>query len=375
MISCSQGVVSIMSDIQSQDTINHSHTSHHSTKHHHHHHKRKHMARNIVIVLLCFVFAMSVTTIFFINIFLNKINYLDELVSKTNDPSVDESVQLPDEFSKYNDDVEANYAKTGIYSQENVVNILICGIDEGANDKYYGHSDSMMILSVNKNDNTIRLASLSRAVYVKIAGHKNTRLNAAYLYGGPKLLIDTIQNNYKIKIDNYVSFDFEAFEKIIDIFGGIDVYLTNTEAKGVERSLFVEKVYDSSFSYAGAGTYHLDGKSALMFSRLRYIDSDRERTGRQRKVVEKVFEKLKKISVTDAIEIANKTLPLVTTDMTKTVVLSQCAQIPKYISWKTEQTVIPDKSSDIIEVDGLGVLFVDWDETVNYTKSFFYPSK
>lgn len=354
----------------------HSHSSSHSSGHHHHHHKKKHTARNILIVLLCFVIASAATGFAVVNSFLNKINYEDPETTQVADPDFDEGIDLPDEYSIYEDAAEQNFGKTGIYSEDNVTNILICGIDNGdVDDKlYYGRSDSMMILSINNNDNTLRLASLSRAVYVKIEGHKSTRLSAAYSYGGPSLLIDTIQSNYKIKIDNFVSVNFEAFKVIVDKFNGVDLYLTDAEAKGVQRAINGSNE-SSTFYYTGEGNYHLDGVAALMYSRLRSIDSDRERTGRQRKVIEKIFEKVKGMSATEALGAANDVLPLVTTDLSKSEIVSHATKLPKYASWNTQQTVIPDKSSEIVEIDGLefGVLLVDWDETISYAKSFFYP--
>ena len=326
--------------------------------------------------MLCFVIALSVTGIAFVNSYLNKINYENGNSDLTADPDFDESFDLPDEYGAYDKDAEDNYSKPGIYSEENVTNILICGIDNADINEnlYYGRSDSMMILSINNNDNTLRLASLSRAVYVKIPGYKSTRLSAAYSYGGPSLLIKTIQNNYKIKIDNYVCVKFDAFKKIVDIFGGIDLYLTDVEANAVEKIITGSNA-QSNFVYKGAGNYHLDGTATLMYARIRTIDSDRARTGRQRKILETIFSKVKKMSAKTALEVADNILPLVTTDMPKSSIISQATKLPSYASWNTQQTVIPDKSSEIVEVEGLdfGVLFVDWAETVAYSKSFFYP--
>lgn len=346
---------------------NHSHHSHNS--HHKHTHKKKHTTRNIIIVLICFILVVCIGGAALVNNVLNKIEFEESLQIN---PDFEDSVELPDEYNYAEKEAEENFHNKGVYFQENVTNYLICGIDRGDSKMFYPRSDTMMILSVNNNDNTVRLASLSRAVYVKIKDHKSTRLNAAYAYGGPQLLIDTIENNYKIKIDRYISIDFEAFKKIVNIFDGIDIYLTDKEALGVRKSLNSAKVY-SSFTYKGAGTYHLDGESALMFARLRYIDSDRERTGRQRKVVKAIFENVKSLTLSQGIEIIDELLPCVTTNLTKTEILSQSTKITKYLSWNIEETVIPDKSSDLINVDNSDVLLVDWEETINYSKSFFYP--
>lgn len=353
-----------------------SHTPH--KKRRHHSSKNKHTARNIVIVLCAFLITMVATACMFINNFLNKIDYMNAETDTTliADPDFDESVDLPDEYDKYEKDAQNNYGTKGIYSEENVLNVLICGIDMGdvKDNLYYGRSDSMMILSINNNDDTLRLASLSRAVYVKIPNHRSARLSAAHSYGGPSLLIETIENNYKIRIDNFITVNFEAFKNIIDIFGGIDIYLTDQEAAYVAKSLNNLGLF-ASYSYKGAGTYHLDGETALMYARARKIDSDRERTGRQRKVLEKIYDKVKNMSASNLMKVANQVLPLVTTDFSKSEILSQCTKIPKYMTWNTQETVIPDKSSAIVNIEGVenGVLLVDWDETIAYSKSFLYP--
>lgn len=325
------------------------------------------------IIIICVIIILCTVVFGGILIFLNKIN--TDNYSKVKSPSFDESIKLPESLTQHSSEVEKNYLNKDIYSQENVTNILLCGVDASANINHWGRSDSMMILSLNNNDNTIRLASLSRAVYTKIEGYKSTRLSAAYSYGGPKLLVDTIEKNYKIKIDNYLCVDFEAFKKIIDAFGGIEMYLNETEATGVEKTLqYSEYPQNSNFSNNGAGNYILDSSAALAYARVRYIDTDRQRTGRQRKIIEKIFEKTKTISISQAIQIANDVLPYITTDFTKSDIISQCTKIPRYVKYKTMQTVIPDKSSELTMVDGIEILFVDWDETISYAKSFFYPT-
>ena len=355
-------------EIEFEDAFeNHSHHSRHSN--HRRKHKKKHTARNIIIVLICFVLVASIGGVALVNNVLNKIEFEEFLEV---DPDFDDTVKLPDEYNYAEKEAEVNFQSKGVYSQENVTNYLICGIDRGDSSTYYPRSDSMMILSVNNNDNTLRLASLSRAVYVKIDGYNNSRLNSAYAYGGPQLLINTIENNYKIKIDRYVSIDFEAFKKIVNIIDGIDIYLTDREALGVRKSLNSGRVY-SCFTYKGAGTYHLDGESGLMFARLRYIDTDRERTGRQRKVVKAVIEQASALSLSQGLKMIDEILPCITTSLTKTEIISQATKITKYLSWNIEETVIPDKSSGLITVDNSEVLLVDWEETINYTKSFFYP--
>ena len=105
-----------------------------------------------------------------------------------------------------------------VMEDKDVFNILLIGSDSrDLND--LGRSDAMMILSVNKKTKNIILTSLLRDIYLNIPGKKSNRLNTAYAIGGAKLLTETIEENFKIKLDGYVSVDFFAFLEIIDAIG------------------------------------------------------------------------------------------------------------------------------------------------------------
>lgn len=154
-------------------------------------------------------------------------------------------------------DISENIDDPRMWYNDNIINILLIGRDLGHGSKYYSRADSIIVVSINKLNNNIKLVSLSRATYVSIPGHGNARLNAAHAYGGSKLLIDTIEQNYKIRIDHYVSIDFNGFIKAIDALGGVDIALTESEVKALSPIL-----KQNGSVVKGAGTYHLNGNEA-----------------------------------------------------------------------------------------------------------------
>lgn len=332
---------------------------------------KKHKVFTAILAIILVVVAAGAITA---NVFLSKINFDngtaqtaptnpdgesdDEDILNSNGISSDDSSVLVDA----NDAIRANLDDSKVWYSDEVKNILVMGIDYGSSRFPYGRSDSMMVLSINEKLKDIKLVSFSRAAYVSIPGYNNTRLNHAHGYGGPALAIKTIEQNYKIRIDNYVSTTFESFEKIIDAFGGVEITLTSAEAR----------VLSSSIGSTAAGTYKLNGKQALNYARLREIDTDRDRTGRQRKVIMAIAQKAKTMGVSSLLSMLNTVLPYVTTDMSRTQLVSMAANSISYLNWPNDQFVVPHKSSGLVLRGGFDVLIIDWADEVKYVHDLFY---
>lgn len=196
-------------------------------------------------------------------------------------------------------------------AKENVVNILLIGQDRRAGEGRQ-RSDSMILCTFNKANNTVTLVSFMRDLYVEIPGYWATRMNAAYAWGGMPLLKETILHNFGVEVDGCVEVDFGGFEDIIDLLGGVDITLTEKEA-----AYFQKKGYNVS-----VGSNHMDGALALEFSRLRAIDSDFGRTRRQRDVLTAIFDQYKSLSLTEMTSMLEKLLPMVATDMSTSQMVS-----------------------------------------------------
>ena len=89
----------------------------------------------------------------------------------------------------------------------------------------------MILLSINSKTDEIFLTSLMRDSYVDISGYGWNKLNAAYSFGGPELLIDTIQRNFDVKVTDYIAVNFNAFAAVVDAVDGVEINVSDSEAE------------------------------------------------------------------------------------------------------------------------------------------------
>jgi LCP family protein required for cell wall assembly len=262
------------------------------------------------------------------------------------------------------------FASGEIKSDPNVKNILLIGTDTRGGEKY-GRSDSMMLVSINSKTNQVKLVSFLRDLYVKINGMQDTRINSAYAYGGPKLLIETIEDNFRVKIDNYVTIDFQSFSDAVDILGGVTITLTKAEANELNNnpSYFVT----GKVQKVAAGVNHLSGSAALSYARIRHIDSDFGRTGRQRKVISAILSSLKHSNPAQLLNLANSVLPLVTTDLDNAQIVTLTSQASAILSNDTQQRAIPVEGAYTSEkIRGMSVLVPDIEKNKAALWKFLY---
>ncbi len=199
----------------------------------------------------------------------------------------------------------------GLVSDTGVLNILLIGQDGRDEEGVSGsRSDSMMIVSVDKGTDKVKMISLMRDMYVSIPGYEDNRINAAYSYGGVDLLKETIEENFKVKIDGNVQIDFESFKEIVDKLGGVEIDLSQEEAD------YLNTAYWQNGWTLTAGIQTLDGDQALAYSRVRQVgNSDFERTERQKKVLMSAFRKVKSQGIISMLSLAKDIYPMLDTDI------------------------------------------------------------
>ena len=197
-----------------------------------------------------------------------------------------------------------------LLSNPNCINILLIGIDGRG---YSGRSDTMILCTYDREKKTATMTSFLRDLYVQIPGYSDNRLNAAYAFGGIELLDAAMETNFGIRVDGHVMVDFDTFPQVIDALGGVDITLTQAES--------------DYLSLSGAGEYHMDGELAMLYARIRYIDSDFGRTNRQRTLLNSLFERFKKLSWGEIAGAANQVLDLVYTDMDAGTILSYGSEV------------------------------------------------
>lgn len=168
---------------------------------------------------------------------------------------------------------------------ERVQNIALFGVDQASGS--VGRSDAMIILSIDKVGKTIKMTSLARDSLVPIDGHGEEKLTHAWAYGHAKLATKTINQAFGMNISDYVYVNFEEFMDVIDYIGGVEVHVDELELKTINYTP------DKSKQLPGPGVHHLDGRQALLYSRIR-SDSDTNRTARQREVLIAMYEQVRK---------------------------------------------------------------------------------
>ncbi|WFR55863.1 LCP family protein [Anaerocolumna sp. AGMB13025] len=206
----------------------------------------------------------------------------------------------------------------GARHEDYVTNYLIFGIEEFGGAR---NTDSMMIASINTKDDTLKLTSLLRDSYVDIKGYKANKLNSAYARGGARLLVDTIEKNYKVQIDGYVSVDFKSFEKIVDLLGGVTIELGKEEAQYLNKTNYISQKKNRNVK---KGVNHLNGNQVMGYVRVRKVktlggvNNDYGRIVRQQRALKAMFESYKSPkNLFKIISVTKESLGYVTTNLTQ----------------------------------------------------------
>ena len=221
-----------------------------------------------------------------------------------------------------------------------VTNILLIGVDGSSSDTSL-RSDTMLMVSIDRNNKKIKLTSFLRDTWAVIPSTKSyNKLNAACSYGGAQLVMDTIEYNYNVKIDHYMLVGFDMFETIIDSVGGIDVEVTEKEAQFMRATARATREIQSGESV------HMNGAQALVYCRIRKLDSDFMRTYRQRKVITALIKKAKTSNPMTLKKLADTVLPMVQTDMSPMeLTMSFVFGAPKYIGYDVKSERVPHENT------------------------------
>ncbi|MBQ9067131.1 MAG: LCP family protein [Clostridia bacterium] len=257
-----------------------------------------------------------------------------------------------------------------------VRNILLLGSDAREGDTTF-RSDTMMLISIDKSHKQYKLTSFLRDSYVEIPGHGKNKLNAACALGGIPLVINTLEYNYGVKINNYVCVDFQAFTALIDAIGGIDVPVTRTEANYLNRTWYKWTLTGNRLHFDSGDSVHLDGEQALMFARIRKLDSDIQRTRRQRLVMSAVQKKLSEADKVDLLKMVRSIMPYLQTDIGATRMMNLAiAAGTRYRNYEVVQKTIPVPGTyyDASTNAGDSLVF-DIDRNAAILKDYLYHEK
>ena len=293
--------------------------------------------------------------------------YVDSLLNKTN-----RSKKLTDEEALVNQEVKDQV------QDHKIVNIALFGSDNQDwnewTDTEMQRSDATKIISLDFNAKKIKITSLQRdtLVYLPEPYNDYDKLNHAHWRGGPELAIQTINLNFDMDITQYVGFSFTALEKLVDLVGGIDLYLTAQEINQKDKNLEVQ---------GDAGTYHLNGHQALMYCRIRMIDDDYYRMQRQNNVIMAIISELRNENPMKLLNIVNEILQYVETNLTNEQIKNYIMSLITFDLRHIDQNQIPKEGMDSIlktvEYNGFNPLYVmkNYQKLVKDIHQFIYEDE
>ncbi|EOU1699108.1 LCP family protein [Clostridium perfringens] len=288
-------------------------------------------------------------------------------------------------FRFYNHSYEGNTdpAKVNTVDEEikfkevpGITNILLLSSDARPGEDV-SRSDSIMILTIDNINKKLKVTSLMRDMLVKIDGHGEEKLNHAFAYGGPTKTIETIQNNFGIKLHNYVIVDFNAFVKVIDAINGIEITIKDYELDELNKYILDGGGSEKDLLPA-PGTYNLNGYQALSYARIRKVgNGEYERTERQRAVLQIALEKVKDMSTVKLVSLLNELFPYIKTNISLGNAMDYgftALNVGKNCNFEIEQFRVPiDSISKGGIIDNKGWVFViDKVETSKALQEFIF---
>lgn len=354
----------------------------------------------VLSVLGLVVVVAAVGTVGYVNGKLDLLRYSDGSIDSVGTIDAGEDQDL-DATGLVHNEGEMEMPEGSPFSDEDVLNILLIGTDErteavndadafthlnqldGTEDttefSENARADTLILVSLNIRDHTIRLVSIERGTGVPILldGYEGQYdwITHTFRYGGAKLTMDTVEDCFNVQVDHYVRVNFNSFVQIVDAVGGVDIEITDLEAKALNwevpsnSMLIVNKVEP--------GLNHFDGYTALQYARLRKIDNDWKRIERQRTVVQAVLNQVKNASVVELDNLLNTVLPLIQTNFTKSEIAALLVQLPAFLGAEVDQMSMPLQGTYGVRtgMDDRLMYDPDWAVNIKALQDFLYNDK
>lgn len=252
--------------------------------------KKKHRVRNFIITLLVLLFLV-----------------IPILAIAARMIGITQGVSTQDIKKLLSDEVKKSQ-ETG--AMAGYTNIALFGLDstQQSLDSGNNRTDVMIIASINNKTGDTKLVSLYRDTYLDVGDGNYQKANAAYAFGGPEQAIKMINKNLDLNITDYVTVGFEGVTDLVDEVGGVEIDVQSDEIEHLNnyQSTMATELGKEYIPVTAPGVQTLNGLQATAYCRIRYTDGgDFKRTERQKEVLSKAFEKLKKSGPVTMIKAAN----------------------------------------------------------------------
>lgn len=280
--------------------------------------KSRKVIKWVLLIFALIIVAALVAGVFYWNRMLNLLGDAEQTVPTL---SQEEEAQLLGTTGP-SEETEPAATWPVVVSDQKITNIMLVG-QNWREDEQNKLSDTMILCSINRETKTMTLVSFLRDLYAPLpayAGHGpgRNRINVCYALGsswkrtsqgGMEMLALCIEQNFGIPIDHTIEVSLDSFPRIIDGFGGVEINVTEEEARYMTEQVgYIGEV--------APGLQTLDGLETLAYARIRQIDSDRQRSARQRAVLSALLDKCRGMDMMQFHSAAEYVLPSIVTDMT-----------------------------------------------------------
>lgn len=295
------------------------------------------IAVTVLCILLVILLVLTGLAWYYLNSKLDKVSRGDgiDYTQPIEDTSIlGDDLEIDEKYldvTRNGGDIEPPEGDVNVH--KDIDNILLIGTDERDEEFTRSRADSMMILSINSRENTLRLVSLERAIGVSIPDVGDDWLTHVFAYGGPELLLQTIRSYFKVDVSRYVRVNFYVFETAITDIGGVEIDLSEAEAEWLNDIAQEDKFEE--------GPNRFDGPTALQYARIRKLDSDWHRVERQRKVIQAAIDQALTLSLDKIDLLADKLLPMIDTNLTNGEITSLLMEIPTLAGVQAQQMTLP----------------------------------
>lgn len=314
---------------------------------------KKHVGLMVFGTIAAILVVLFVAGFVVMHTYYNRANFIaDTQIAENTDnlalaATVEDTGLTAEDESALTETVTAQIEAAGVdmAGGKDIYNLLLVGVDR-RDSSWYGNADCNILLSFNRTKKTITMMSFMRDLYAEIPGHGVRKLNAACAYGGCPLLVTTIENNYKIPIDNYAWVDFNGMIKIIDLLGGVDLRISDAEmqaANGYISEMARLNGEDPQQHFLlTSGDVHMSGYQAVGYARIRSVgNSDFGRTERQRVILAQIIGKIGSASTKEKAAIIRKILPFVTHNIPESKIFGSIPTIISLSGYKLQSARIP----------------------------------
>ena len=263
-----------------------------------------------------------------------------------------------------------SFSERDIKEYKMIENILLIGLD-GTNDKLPKRSDTMIILTIDKLNKSLKLTSLARDTLVKIPGRGEEKLTHAYAYGQEELLMQTINENFDLDIKDYAVVNFKSFIDIVDIIGGVDINVNEKEIhhlnEVIKECYGVNHEDTKNIEYiTSSGNHNLNGYQTLAYARIRKLDTIYKRDERQRLILTNIAHKLSDVSISKYPQIAKSILRHIKVNIAFNKIIDLAFIAHELASYDISQLEFPiSEYREEGRIGEKGTYVVKWDKNKN----------